>query len=571
MKSPAYVISLLLLCLCLTVVVGCGGGSSGAVQSVTRFSITAPAVATAGTAVNFTVTALDSSSNTVASYAGRVHFSSTDGHAKLPADSTLTNGSGTFSATLEAAGSETITASDSMTASLKGTSNSIQVSASVHFSLTVPGVAAAGSAFNFSVTAIDTSGNTITGYSGTVAFASSDAQAMLPANSTLTNGAGAFSVTLETLGPQTIKATDTSTAAITATSNAIQVITPAGRFTPTGSLMIARENHAAILLQNGKVLVAGGIGGAGSLPLASAELYDPVSGTFSEPGEMQEAREGPTATLLNTGQVLVCELDCELFDPATSKFSSTAYMVTARYGHTATLLKNGKVLVVGGYSQGMTLASAEIYDPSSGTFSQTGSMSVGRSEFTATLLSDGRVLVAGGRDPNDYSPARAEVFDPATGTFTPTAPMRTPTWIHGATLLQTGQVLVLGGYDNVFDPVEGRFYSHPLATAELFDPVAGTFTPTGTMQTARVHPMVVLLKNGTVLVAGGGDTADAAPASAEIYDPTTGMFTPTGSMETGRAYAAAAMLENGSVLVSGGEGAVDGVMGFSVTSAELYQ
>src|SRR5205085_10549089 len=66
--------------------------------------------------------------------------------------------------------------------------------------------ATAGAAFNFTVTALDAFNNTATGFAGTVGFSSTDAQAVLPAASTLTNGTGTFSATLKTPGNQTIKA-----------------------------------------------------------------------------------------------------------------------------------------------------------------------------------------------------------------------------------------------------------------------------------------------------------------------------------------------------------------------------
>ena len=73
------------------------------------------------------------------------------------------------------------------------------------------------------MTALDATNAVVTGYTGTVHFTSSDTQAVLPANSTLTNGTGTFSVTLKTAGAQTITATDTVTATITGASGAITV------------------------------------------------------------------------------------------------------------------------------------------------------------------------------------------------------------------------------------------------------------------------------------------------------------------------------------------------------------
>jgi hypothetical protein len=205
-----------------------GSGSNTATVSAaaaTHFSVSAPASATAGSAFNFTVTAQDQFNNTATGYAGTVHFTSSDGQAVLPANSTLTNGSGTFSATLKTVGNQTITATDTVTSSITGTSNTITVSAAAatHFSVSAPASATAGTAFNFTVTAQDQFNNTATGYAGTVHFTSSDGQAVLPANSTLTNGTGTFSATLKTVGNQTITATDTTTSSITGTSNTIAV------------------------------------------------------------------------------------------------------------------------------------------------------------------------------------------------------------------------------------------------------------------------------------------------------------------------------------------------------------
>jgi hypothetical protein len=205
------------------------GTSSGiAVNSsaAASFTVTALSPQTAGAAFNFSVTAKDTFNNTVTSYSGTVHLTSTDGQAVLPVNSTLIAGVQTFSATLKTAGSQTITATDTVTGSVTGTSSSITVNPGATASYTVvpAGFAqTAGVAFNFTVTAKDAFNNTTTGYSGTAHFTSTDAQAVLPANSILTAGVGTFSVTLKTAGNQTITATDTVTGSLTGTSSSITV------------------------------------------------------------------------------------------------------------------------------------------------------------------------------------------------------------------------------------------------------------------------------------------------------------------------------------------------------------
>jgi hypothetical protein len=196
--------------------------------AATHFLVSAPASATAGSAFTFTVTAQDQFNNTATTYAGTVHFTSSDGAAVLPANSTLTSGTGTFSATLKTAGNQTITATDTLNNSVTGTSNAITVSATAatHFLVSAPSSATLNVAFSFTVTAQDQFNNTATGYGGTVHFTSSDGSATLPADSTLTNGTGTFSATLNTAGNQTITATDTLNGSITGTSNTIVVGNP---------------------------------------------------------------------------------------------------------------------------------------------------------------------------------------------------------------------------------------------------------------------------------------------------------------------------------------------------------
>src|SRR5205823_4132957 len=138
--------------------------------AATHFAVSAPSSATAGVALSYTVTALDAFNNTADGYAGTVHFTSTDGNSILHANTTLSNGVGSFSATLRTAGSQTLTATDTVTSSIAGTSGSISVSAAAASTLVVngfPSPTTAGVAGTFTVTAKDPFGNTATSYLGT--------------------------------------------------------------------------------------------------------------------------------------------------------------------------------------------------------------------------------------------------------------------------------------------------------------------------------------------------------------------------------------------------------------------
>lgn len=289
----------------------------------------------------------------------------------------------------------------------------------------------------------------------------------------------------------------------------------------TGSMNAARHNHQVITLLNGKVLVAGGaVNPNSSGALASAELYD----------------------------------------PATHSFTTVGSMNAARVDFTTTLLPNGQVLVTGGFNDTTINSSAELFDPSTNTFTLlTGTMSDARSEHVATLLANGKVLITGGNDLTGNSLATAEIFDPATNTFTPTThSMSTVRQIHHADLLPNGQVLVEGGFDT---------NGNPLASAELYNPIIDTFTLTGSMNTARGNHGTALLYSGQMLVAGGlvpSGTSLALTATAELYDPATGKFTPTGNMSIPRGHYTMPVLADGTVFNQGGATLPAG------TNADIY-
>jgi hypothetical protein len=149
-----------------------------------------------------------------------VHFTSSDGAATLPADSTLSNGQGTFAATLTKAGSQTITATDTATTTISGAlSVTVRAATAVRLILAGGPSAIAGAPIQFSATAQDQFGNTDLAYAGTIHFTSSDtsAGAVLPTDATLTGGQGTFSATLTKAGAQTITGTDVARATVKGT------------------------------------------------------------------------------------------------------------------------------------------------------------------------------------------------------------------------------------------------------------------------------------------------------------------------------------------------------------------
>ena len=193
----------------------------------THYAVTAPAAAIAGASFSVNVTALDQFNNTATGYTGTTHFTSSDGAAVLRRTTPARRDAGhqhPSPATSRTSRSPSVTATDTANASITGTATvAVNPAGATHYAVSAPASATAGSAFSANVTALDAFDNTATGYSGTAHFSSSDPQATVPGDSTLTNGTGTFSVTLRTAGSQTVTATDTVNASITGNSNTIAV------------------------------------------------------------------------------------------------------------------------------------------------------------------------------------------------------------------------------------------------------------------------------------------------------------------------------------------------------------
>jgi hypothetical protein len=303
-------------------------------------------------------------------------------------------------------------------------------------------------------------------------------------------------------------------------------------------------------------------------PVTTGSTSGPAAGpigTFHATGSMMAGRQAHGAALLPDGRVLLVGgtggngtqllTTAEIYDPASGTFSQTGSMTTAAWGQTAAVLQDGRVLVTCG-----SVADAEIYDPATGVFSHVaGTPVTGPSHCTATRLADGRVLLAGGTNPaTGATLASAELFDPATGTFSPTGSMTTPRFQHVAILLSDGRVLVAGGESGGVDN---------LSSAELYDPKTGTFSPTGAMTAERALLSAALLPNGRVLIVSDFEATLAGqmltPGSvftAELYDPATRTFAATGAMTGAIEPFRIASLQNGDVLVVGSsEAGVGGV------------
>jgi hypothetical protein len=243
-------------------------------------------------------------------------------------------------------------------------------------------------------------------------------------------------------------------------------------------------------------------------------------------------------------------------------WAATGSLNTGRSGHTATLLNNGLVFVVGGTDNGgNALPSAELYNPADGTFAATGGLNAGRAWHSTVALPNGTVLVAGGyyvSGGNVVPVTIAELYDPVAGTFTNTGSLVTAArLLPTATLLANGKVLIAGGSDTT---------GNSLTSAELYDPATGAFISTGSMNSQRQFHAATLLNNSKVLVTGGYDSSGNVLSSAELYDPVAGTFTTISAMIATRFTHTSTLLHNGQVLIGGGYD-----LNFNtLASAELY-
>ncbi|MBL4846902.1 MAG: pre-peptidase C-terminal domain-containing protein, partial [Planctomycetes bacterium] len=390
-------------------------------------------------------------------------------------------------------------------------------------------------------------------------------------------------------------------------------------FYSDATLVTARGYHSATLLDDGRVLVVGGLQDGSSFAYES-EIHDAgmwtdaMDASLGGNGAAMAAADAAgnayfigrydhSATKLANGQVLIAggrgfealfdpttnapviqELaSAFLFDPTTNTFTpATNFISYPRRGHYATLLANGNVLFTGGYNsavnqgQGGTLPLSEVFDAAQGSFAPlTGmDMQMPREAGTAHLLASGNVLHVGGHlfaatqsNPTVtlyLAPGTSE-FDMAAGGAAGPALGEDRRWQAGAEI--AGEIFVIGGDSG----------QATLTSVEKLDPASMTFSKVGDLQSARARAKAVTV-HGNLLVIGGIEldyTAQSLTnvATAELYNVAANV-TESYQLQSERNNHQVVALQDGTVMViggyAGGSTSIAGLDGTAIGACERF-
>jgi hypothetical protein len=196
-------------------------------------------------------------------------------------------------------------------------------------------------------------------------------------------------------------------------------------------MLHARVVHTGTLLRDGRVLVAGGLSccrvedRSPEFFTETVELYDPASDRFAAAGSLTTARGNHAAAVLQDGRVLITGGNgndpiafvpgTEIFDPGSGQFTSAGNLQFPRDSHSAVTLTDGRVLVIGGEAPaqqpGVAVAATEIYDPATGRWSAGPVLDPAFFAATVTMLANGKILIFGGQDAGGFPQSAVALFE----------------------------------------------------------------------------------------------------------------------------------------------------------------
>lgn len=347
----------------------------------------------------------------------------------------------------------------------------------------------------------------------------------------------------------------------------------AGIWVDAGIQLVPTSLCALSPLPGDRWLKTGGVFAASTV----AELWSPDGGRAMA---LQSPRQEHASVVLPDGRVLVTggndsPVPDEIFDPVTEQWDAGATPSVERFRASATVLPDGRVLVAGGFDgANVALDTGEIFDPATGLWSPPFQLGLRRGAHVGLMLPSGRVFLTGGDDNVDATsssqlldfsspfvsggPARpAPVTAPRLGTARGTpilwddqgpAAYRMDSqgmWValppappnHGAVAvaLRDGRLLRVGASIDGYDPDRDAWFTVPGA-------------PDG----GRPGAAAALLGTGEVLIAGGNGPS----ALVQRFDPRTAAWTQTEDLPRAANDGQAISLRGGDVMVCGGDTAV---------------
>jgi hypothetical protein len=338
----------------------------------------------------------------------------------------------------------------------------------------------------------------------------------------------------------------------------------------TGSMTVAHWADAAWRRPDTRVMAVGGCALAScpqsfskapcSQVIASTDVWDPPTGTWTSGPPLITGRYLFSGVPLPSGDMLVAggctTTTCgtttslaERFSVGSSKWVAAGTLSSPRANTMATALPSGDVILAGGCDTACT-SDTERWSPATNRWKAVSPLASARGFGTATSTSDGRFLVTGGcADPACATVLDdAVIYDPTADTWSPAGTMSSARAGHTATLLPDGSVLVAGG-------CQEATCASTQSSVDLWSAgpgPGGTFSPAPPMTGARHHHTATLLDIGEVLVAGGAYGTGATIPSSEVYLPIARKWIGTTAMLMSRAYHVGVELSDGRVVVAGG-------------------
>lgn len=314
----------------------------------------------------------------------------------------------------------------------------------------------------------------------------------------------------------------------------------------TSSLSTSRQSHGAAALPGGDVLVVGGYIDQSTWTARTVERYDASTGTWSTSGESPGDHYIFVHVLpLPDGRLLVASMEApfDTYDPASDTWTTLGDASVFDSDTAVTQLADGDVFFVGGGMDFDDWGAAYRFDADTDTLHTVASLPVPRRRLAATLLADGRVLVTGGlrfvdEIENFESLTSAELYDPVADSWTVAAPLPGARHDHRAALLPDGRVLVTGGVGK-----DGY-----LQSTVIYDPAIDAWTSGPTMAAARALHTTTTLPSGRIVVVGGA----GAGRSVELYDPATSAFIALPSLSQDRQSHTATYIPGKGLLVISG-------------------